>query len=370
MAVDLSIAELESAEAPAVLAQLRADEPVSWVPALGGWLVTGYHLAVDVMRDAGSFTVGASMLSLDGAEHQRHRAPFVPPFRPGLVESRFGDEVQDLAVELVQRVRPMGGADLRTAVAGPLSVAVVGRVLGLGSVDAATVLGWYAAIVQAVSTITAGGRAEPEAAVAVEHLGAHVRAGVSKDPSSVLAAAAGQLTEAEVVSNAAVAMFGGIETTEGMIANAIVSVLEHDDVRSAVTDDPSLLGALVEESLRLQPAAAVVDRYAAREARIGDTTVAAGDLVRVSLTGANRDPAVFSDPDVFDLRRPNVRAQLSFGRGPHVCVAMDLARLEARVAVRTLLDRLPNVRLDGAPAATGLVFRKPASVPVVWDANV
>jgi cytochrome P450 len=375
--VDVSIGDLEGAEAPVVLARLRAEDPASWVDALSGWLVTGYHLAVEVMRDAGSFTVddprfsssqvvGASMLSLDGPEHHRHRAPFVGPFRPGRVESRFGYEIEDLATGLVERIRPDGAADLRTALAGPLSVAVSARALGLRAVDATTVLGWYGAIVQAVSTITAGGTAGPAAGVAVAHLGAHVRAGMSDDVSSVLAMAAAQLTDAEVVSNAAVAMFGGIETTEGMIANLLVHVLRHDEVRAAVTADSSLIPAVVEESLRLEPAAAVVDRYATRNVRLGDNIIGRGDLVRVSLTGANRDPAVFSDPDVFDLRRPNVRSQLSFGRGPHVCVAMDLARLEARIALRTLLDRLPDVRLEGRAAATGLVFRKPAAIPVVW----
>ncbi len=81
--------------------------------------------------------------------------------------------------------------------------------------------------------------------------------------------------------------------------------------------------------------------------------------MRVSLTGANRDPAVFPDPDVFDPRRSNLRAQLSFAKGPHVCVAMDLARLEARVAVRELVTRLPGLRLAGPSDARGLVFRKP-----------
>jgi cytochrome P450 len=136
-----------------------------------------------------------------------------------------------------------------------------------------------------------------------------------------------------------------------------------------VTADWSLLAAAVEESLRLEPAAAVVDRYATRDVRLGDEMIGGGDLVRVSITAANRDPAVFSDPDLFELRRTNVRSQLSFGRGPHVCVAMELARLEARVAVQTLLEVLPDVRLDGHSAPEGLVFRKPASVPVVWTVS-
>ncbi len=372
--------QLEGPGAVAALAGLRAVGPVSWVDEVGGWLVTGYDAAVEVMRDSTSFTVddprfstalvvGASMLSLDGAEHRRHREPFVAPFRPGRVQARYGREVETVAGRLVAGIRPAGRADLRAALAGPLSVAVVGSVLGLRDVDATTVLGWYRSIVAAVSTITAGGIADPAAGAAVAHLGAHVRAGLG-DASSVLAGAAARLSEAEVVSNAAVVMFGGIETTEGAIASALVAVLRHDDVRAAVASDPSMVPAAVEESLRLEPAAAVIDRYATRDVDLAGAAIGRGDLVRVSITGANRDPAVFADPDRFDLRRPNARAHLAFARGPHVCVAMDLARLEAALAVRAVLDGLPGVRLDGPAPAGGLVFRKPVAVPVVWDVRV
>ena len=117
-AVDL--AELD-ADAHPVLARLRASEPVSWVPAWDCWLVTGHRDAVEVMRDSATFTVddprfstarvvGSSMLSLDGAEHTRHRAPFVAPFRPATVQQRFGQDVQGLARDLVERFAGAGTA--------------------------------------------------------------------------------------------------------------------------------------------------------------------------------------------------------------------------------------------------------------------
>jgi cytochrome P450 len=376
--VNVSIGDLEGTGAPAVLAALRAAAPVAWVEAVGGWLVTGYRPAVAVMRDPLSFTVddprfstarivGASMLSLDGPEHLRHRAPFVAPFRPGRVETEFEQEVADLALGLVERIRPHGRADLRTELAGPLAVAVVSGILGLRAVEAATVLDWYGAIVRAVSAISAGGAPDPAAALAVEQLGGHVRAGLTQPAGSVLKSAATTLSEGELVSNAAIVMFGGIDTTEGAITNLIMHVFRDGAVRTALTADPALIPAALEESLRLEPAAAVVDRYATREISLGGATVRTGDLVRVSISGANRDPTLFPAPDVFDLRRPNGRAQLSFARGPHVCVAQDLARMEGRVVLETLLDRLPGLRLDGAAAARGLVFRKPPALLATWD---
>ncbi len=160
-------------------------------------------------------------------------------------------------------------------------------------------------------------------------------------------------------------MFGGIETTEGMILNLLRHVLDDSAVRSAVAADPVRAEAAVEESLRLEPAAAVVDRYATRDVTLGDAAVGAGDLVVVSIAGANRDPVEFPDPDRFDLERPNARRHLAFAAGPHVCIGMDLARLEAVTALTTLLSRWPGVRLaPRAPRPVGLVFRKPPALPV------
>jgi cytochrome P450 len=166
-----------------------------------------------------------------------------------------------------------------------------------------------------------------------------------------------------------VLMFGGIETTEGMIANAILHLLAHPEQRALVEDDPALLPNAVEESLRLEPAAAVIDRYATRDVQLGDAPIGKRELVTISIAGANRDPDVFPDPDRFDVRRENARHQLAFAAGPHVCVGMHLARLEAQTALGRLLDRLPGLRLDPAhpSAPRGLIFRKPPTLHVVWD---
>ncbi|MDX6301756.1 MAG: hypothetical protein QOF53_2970 [Nocardioidaceae bacterium] len=372
----VDLGELDT-DAHTVLARLRAAEPVSWVAAMEGWLVTGYDEAVAVMRDSRSFTVddprfstarvvGRSMLSVDGAEHATHRSPFVAPFRPAQVQQRFGHEVERLAEELIAAFRDDGEVELRRALAGPLAVAVVAEVLGLDASDAGTVLGWYSTIVDAVTGMRGDAPVPEPAREAMAALASRVHEGLGTD--KLLGVAAGSLTEEQVVANAAVMMFGGIETTEGMILNAVRDLLDNPGQFAKVAGDPSYAAPLVEESLRMEPAAAVVDRYATDDVRLGHADIGSGDLVRVSLAGANRDPAVFSDPDVFDPTRPNLRSQLAFARGPHVCVAMDLARLEARVAVRAVVDQLPGVRLAAPTAARGLVFRKPAELRVRWDA--
>jgi cytochrome P450 len=377
-----TVADLEDDPHP-LLARLRAAEPVSWLPALGGWLVTSRDLAQRVMRDAAAFTVddprfstarvvGPSMLSLDGPVHTRHRDPFARPFRPARTRERFTAFVEAEVGRLVGGLAPAGRAELRGELAGPLAVAVVAEALGLEGVDAATIRSWYGAFVEAVSAITAGGDAPARADEAYALLRAAVEKAITADaPGSLLAEAAADgagLTAAEVVANAAILMFGGIDTTEGMIANTVLHLLGHPGQLRLVLDDPGLLPAAIEESLRLEPSASVVDRYATRDTGLGGVTVRAGDLVRVSIAGANRDPAVFPDPDRFDVRRANAGEHLAFAHGPHFCFGAHLARLEARTAVAALLE-LPGLRLDPSrPAgAHGLVFRKPPHLHVLWD---
>ncbi|GAB3423053.1 cytochrome P450 [Flindersiella endophytica] len=368
-----TLAELEADPHP-LHARLRASEPVSWLPALNGWLVTRHDLAQSVLRAASDFTVddprfstaavvGPSMLSLDGAAHGRHRAAFAPEFKPRQVRERYGDFVTAETRRLVDGFRADGQAELRRGLAGPLAVAVVTEALGLGRTNASAVLGWYDAIVSAVTDISSGRPASPAGARAFDELRSSIAAS--------LAAAHGDsgLSVDELVSNAAVLMFGGIETTEGEIVNLALHLLSAPDQLALVRADPALLDNALEESVRLEPAAAVVDRYATRDISLGGASIAAGDLVTVSLAGANRDPAVFTDPDRFDVRRANARQHLAFAHGPHFCVGADLARLEVRTALQALLD-LPGLRLDEdqpRPAARGLVFRKPPALHVRWS---
>lgn len=359
----------------ALLASIR---PVGWVDALDGWVVTSRELAMQVMRDPATFTVddprfstaqvvGPSMLSLDGRTHAAHRAPFEHPFSLAQTRARFTTFVEEETDRLVSLIEPLGAADLRRTVAGPLSVAVVAHSLGLAQTEAATVLEWYQDISSSVSGVSAGHPVTAEGAAAFAKLHAHVAGSIDQADSLIAEAARAGLGTDEVVANAAVLMFGGIETTEGMITNALWHLLTNPSQLALVLADMSLLPNAVEESLRLEPAAAVVDRYATRDVELAGASIKRGDLVTVSLAGAGRDPAVFPDPDVFDVRRANARRHLAFASGPHICLGMHLARLEAVTALTALLTRLPDLTLDpGSPPPRGLVFRKPTAVDVSW----
>ena len=340
------------------------------MPALGAWLVLERARALEVMRDSATFTVederfttgrvvGPSMLTLDGAEHARHRQPFALPFRRAAVLERFTPLVEAEASRLASALEP--GADLRRGFAGPLAAAIVMHALGLQAVGVERVLAWYDAIVGAVTELTAGRELPRSGAEGFAELReAMLR---SADAKSLFADAARGIGDEEAVSNAAVLLFGGIETTEGMIANALWHLLTNPGQLALVRAEPQLLANAVEESLRLEPAAATIDRYATRDA----DPIRAGDLVSVSIAAANRDPAVFEDPDRFDVQRANAKLHLAFAHGPHVCIGMHLARLEAHTALRVVLDRLPGLRLAEPTAPRGLVFRKPPALRVDWD---
>jgi cytochrome P450 len=312
------------------------------------------------------------MLSLDGREHARHRDPFARPFRLEEVRARFTELVELEVDRLLDALEPAGRADLRRDLAGPLSVNAMAHALGLEQTDPETALGWYAAIVHAVTEITAGRDPGREGADAFAALRSSLEPALDRDPETSLVAAvagdAGALTRQEVASNAAVLLFGGIETTEATIANALLHLLSSPGQRALVEADPALVANAVEESLRLEPAAAVIDRYATRDVELGGVAIGERELVRLSLAGANRDPGVFRHPDRFDVARDNARLQIAFAHGPHVCLGMHLARLEAQAAVRRTLERLPGLRLDPSrpTEVRGLVFRKPPTLHVLW----
>jgi cytochrome P450 len=351
-----------------ILAELREREPVAWVPALNGWIVTRRDLALAAMRDPATFTVddprfstgrvvGPSMLTLDGTEHDRHRAPFARAFRRAEVRQQLAQLVADETDRLIDALESAGHGDLSSAFAAPLAASVVTHALGLPNDH---VRDWYRAIVHATTEVTRGGEVTSAAQAAVEELRAAVRAS---------AMTADGLTPDELASNVATLMFGGIETTEGMIANALLHLLEHPDQLALVLADRTLTPNAIEESLRLEPAAATIDRYATRDTELGAAKIRKGDLVTISIAAANRDPATFTYPDRFDITRTNAKQHLAFAHGPHVCIGMHLARLEAHTAVNRVLERLPNLRLDPAkPAAKprGLVFRKPEALHVTW----
>jgi cytochrome P450 len=231
-----------------LLRQLRETDPVCWVPELNAWLVTRYDLAVAVLKDSGSFTVddprfttarvtGPSMLSLDGPVHARHRNAFARSLRQ---EALRRDFIEAEISRLIEGIRPFGRAELRRDFAGPLAAAVMGDLLAL-NLPAGTILAWYDEIVRVVANLSGSTETGTYHTRSFGILAQNIARAVRGGKSALLADAARTLGTDEIVSNAAVLLFGGIETTEGMISNAILHISCERGQASGLRARPALL---------------------------------------------------------------------------------------------------------------------------------
>lgn len=346
----------------------RIDEPP-------GWLVTGRERVVEVLRSPEVFTVddprfstgrvlGPNMLSLDGIEHTRHRAPFAGAFKIMGDRHAVVARMATTSARLVSEIRSAGRADLRRDVAAPLAADVMLATLGLDGIDATQLLHWYTAIVDSVTQTSLGGEPHAEGAAAMDALGRAVRESTPDSP--VLTAAMASMSPDEVVSNVAVMLFGGLETSEAMTANALAHVLADEALCGQLRADTALIATAVDESVRLEPAAARLDRYATRDYRLGELPIVAGDHVMLSIRDANRDPTVFAQPETFRLDRTTAGKNLAFAQGPHACLATHVAKAETAAAIAAVLA-LPAVRLTEPVVIEGVVFRKAGAVNAAWD---
>lgn len=368
----------------AALARLRAREPVSWVSATGAWYVTRRDLAIEAMRDADRFTVddsrfttaqvlGTSMLSLDGPEHERHRRAFAAPFRPKYVREELEHRIAAHARELIDVAFDAdGSAELRTGVAGPLAVRTILDLLGMDDVDPADVLEWYGAFGDAIVALTVGDPIPTEVSERVGDLYRYVGDAMDGDASRIRQLVDdGVLRPEEIPAAVAVVMFGAIETSEGMTANAFLHLLRQPSTWDRLRHDRTLIARAIDESLRLEPAAAVIDRYTTAEVELGGVMIPERELVTISLLGANRDPDVFELPDEFDIDRPNLAQHVTFVQGPHACLGLHVARAETHAAIDAALDweaatgRTLAFDAERSSDPIGLIFRKPLAVTAV-----
>ena len=363
-----------------VLGELCENEPVSWLPALNLWMVTNRDLAIEAMRDDIRFTVddprfttgavlGISMLTTEGEEHQHHRGLFAPSFRPGVLREDFDDYLK-LEVETLLGKCDPHGTELRTDLAGPLAVNTITKFLGLEGVGSLQVLGWYRHIVDAITDLTTDGKVDPVDQQAVDQSKARVQAAIDNDHASAVLRSikeSGALPPETLAGAALVIMFGAIETVEGMITNVLWHLLSND-MWGRVGDDRSLLPNAIEESLRLEPAASLVDRYATTTTSLGDALIETREKLSINLLAANRDPKHFENPHQFDIERSNAKQHVTFVQGPHGCIGNHLSRMETIAAVEGLLDVAPTIEFDAdrSTPPTGLIFRKPERLWVSW----
>ena len=204
----------------------------------------------------------------------------------------------------------------------------------------------------------------------IRDLIAHRRAAPAGDLLSALIAAeehGDRLSIDELIANVVFLFSAGHQTTRDLVGNGLLGLLRHPDQKDRVAGDPSRLPALVEECLRYDPSVTATTRMAREDTTIAGTPIAAGDQLLLSISGANRDPARFPDPDRFDVDRPS-NEPLSFGGGIHYCLGAALARTEAQIVFGTLLRRYPKLELAEHTVhwRETWIFRGPVRLQVSW----
>ncbi|MFR9675560.1 cytochrome P450 family protein [Streptomyces sp. TR02-1] len=385
-----------------VYADLRARGPVHRVRLPSGaeaWLVVGYDAAKATLTDPrlskdwdnaapelGLMPVasGRHMLATDPPDHARLRRLVAKEFTARRIEA-LAPRVQQMTDYLLDEMlaRPDGRADLVDALAYPLPLGVICELLGVPGLDRERFRRWTDTLV------VAHGAPETEAAVAaltdyLTRLIDRKRDAPGDDLLSVLIRTTDddgdRLSGDELLGMTWLLLIAGHETTANLIANGVLALLRHPEQLAALRADLSLVDEAVEEMLRYDgPVETPTYRFTLEPAEIGGTVVpGGGQLVLPVLADADRDPARFPAPDRFDIRRgrsgdgerPGGRGHLAFGHGVHYCLGAPLARLEARIALRSLLARVPRLSLDAAPETLpwrgGLLIRGPERLPVRW----
>ncbi|MDX6631127.1 MAG: hypothetical protein QOH00_3373, partial [Gaiellales bacterium] len=325
----IEFADLELDSRARALDRLRDAEPISWVPALGGWLVTSHGLARELLSRRDEFTVwaepnlvraslGLMMLSTDGDEHARQRRPFEEPFGVRPVRARFAEPVRRHVDSLLDALAPRGGCELVGEFTAPFAIGVAGDVLGLSLDDVARVQEFYEAFAGAM---VYDGDPEPQrrADAARAELNAILLAEIERSrarpDNSVTSAVANDpasgLSDDEIAAQLRVILFGAIETVESTLANAVLLLLQNPGELALVRSEPGLMGNAIEEGMRLIPPVAFIERWTAMPCELGGVGLGAGEFLGLSTVAANRDPAVFPAPDRFDVRRGNARHHLT-----------------------------------------------------------
>ncbi|MFI6610790.1 cytochrome P450 [Streptomyces sp. NPDC050507] len=355
-------------------ARMRSEDPVHRSPQ-GIWYLTRYadveaalgdlRLSNDRDRmtraysglggDLKAFSrlterLGRVMTNTDPPDHARLRKLANRAFTARRVEA-LRDGVQRIVDRLIDEAVAAGPAmDLIEAVASPLPMSVVCELFGIPEVDRPQVKSWFRRFGRLSEDI---GKSEAAIDQYEEYLSGLIRQrrrAPGDDLISALVATQAQderLTDSELLSTCFVLITAGDETTTHLISNGVLALLRHPDQLARLRADPDLIRGAVEELARYDTVTQAIVRVVAQDLEIGRRTLREGDLVYLFLGATNRDPERFEDPDRLDLSRPGNR-HLSFGHGPHFCLGGPLAKLQAEVAVGTLVRRLPELRLADA----------------------
>lgn len=406
--------------------QLREQDPIHWDEEMGFWVLTRYDDIASLYTDdrfsrAQGLMRGFERLSKENQEiarpvyHSFSKTVFYadPPYHThlrGLMNHAFTPRrveqlrpyVQRIVDELLATAQAQGKMDIVYELAYPLPVMVIAELLGLPAGDRARFKQWSDDLFAILGTVRH--KSQPlleRAAQSLAEMTDYVRAlsqirrehpqddllsallsatEDGRDSSSHLhdfssplesgelireQTAATTLTETELVANVNILLSTGHETTTHLIGNGLLALLRNPDQKRKLFDHPDLLPSVIEETMRYDNPVQITYRSALADAEINGKLIHQGDLVNTIIGSANRDPARFTDPDRFDIKRSEGR-HLGFGLGVHFCIGAPLVRLEAEVAFETIMRRFPRLQLatDALDWQEHPIFRGLKSLPV------
>jgi cytochrome P450 len=372
-----------------LLAQMRADAPVTFLPALHVYAVTRWQEVHDVLGDAVTFASSEAFsaglhlapeasaiysltsplfaynpINVDKPLHTRLREPLMAAFTPKRIQALAPTVIADveemldaIPSKMVAKGIAAGGGqtDLLQTLCKPLPLKTICRLLGVPLADAEKLSGWSDALI-AFQTPGLPVEVQVAAARGLRELDNYMREKVAQkaatpDDGLISALVAGRvagendLSEDELVADTAVVFFAGHETTINTIANALRSLLERREYWEAIAAGTVDTDNLVDELLRHDTSVMGLYRRATVDTVIGGVPIPQGAIIWVSYSAANRDPALFDEPEKLQCPRGNARQNLTFGYGAHYCVGPLLARLQLREAVTRVAKRFPEMHL-------------------------
>jgi cytochrome P450 len=311
----------------------------------------------------GELSASNSMLSMNGPQHRRYRALVQPSFGP--IRARWWIEnwIDNTVHALIDCFEEKGRAELNVEFCAAIPVLTITGSFGVPVEQALdireTVSRQPDQLVEIIHPIVAARREQPED----DLISVLVQSEITDEDGRTQ-----RLSDAEIYSFSLLLLAAGSGTTWKQMGITLAALLQRPEMLQAVRDDRTRLRAAIEESLRWAPTDPMFSRYVTRDIDFQGAHLPEGSVLHICLGAANRDPERWERPDEYDVFRA-IRPTLAFGSGPHVCLGQHVARAEMTVAINTLLDRLPNLRLDPdaeAPRIIGLYERGATAIPVLF----